>query len=147
MTTHVCKVVGSNPGAVYWMDIFTLICCHNCNVCLERPKINKKRPGMAHLKKTFSFLWHTFHSRRCQNILPNVLSKFEKVFFPILLRAVQVKHIITCHTSFNWDEEAKIDAGQLAKNDSELLHFYSRPRLMPRLLIYGLIISCSLSPN
>ena len=22
---------------------FTLICCKNCNVCLRRPKINKKR--------------------------------------------------------------------------------------------------------
>ena len=28
---------------------FTFICCKNCNVCLKRPKINKKRPGLAHL--------------------------------------------------------------------------------------------------
>ena len=34
------KVVGSNPGTVYWMDI----CCKNCNdVFLKRPKINDKR--------------------------------------------------------------------------------------------------------
>ena len=33
-------VVGSNPGAGYWMDLtfFTLICCKNCIVCLKRPK-------------------------------------------------------------------------------------------------------------
>ena len=32
---------GSNPGAVYWMDMifFTLICCKNCNdVCFKRLK-------------------------------------------------------------------------------------------------------------
>ena len=23
MTTHVCKVMSSNPGAVYWMDTWT----------------------------------------------------------------------------------------------------------------------------
>ena len=36
------KVVGSNPGAVYWMDMtfFTLICCKNGIVCLKRSKIN-----------------------------------------------------------------------------------------------------------
>ena len=42
---------GSNPGAIYCMDIFTYICCKNGSVCLKRPKINKKRPGLAHLKK------------------------------------------------------------------------------------------------
>ena len=31
--------------------LFALIYCKNCNVCLKRPKINKKRPGLAHLKK------------------------------------------------------------------------------------------------
>ena len=39
--THVPKVVGSNPGTVYWMDMtfFTFICCKNCNdVCLKRRK-------------------------------------------------------------------------------------------------------------
>ena len=33
----------------YFMDVFTLY-CKNSHVCLKRPKINKKRPGMAHLK-------------------------------------------------------------------------------------------------
>ena len=38
------KVVGSNPGTIYWMDIFTHIFCKNCNdVCLKRPKLNDKR--------------------------------------------------------------------------------------------------------
>ena len=36
--------MGSNPG---WMDIFSH---ENCIVCLKRPKINKKRPGLAFLK-------------------------------------------------------------------------------------------------
>ena len=42
---HILKVVGSNPGAVYWMDIklFHIVCCKNCNdVCLKRPKITEK---------------------------------------------------------------------------------------------------------
>ena len=45
--TQVLKVVGSNPSAVYWMDMtfFTLICCKNCIVCLKRPKINEKEAG------------------------------------------------------------------------------------------------------
>ena len=30
---------------------FTLICCKNCIVCLKRPKINKKRPGLAQFLK------------------------------------------------------------------------------------------------
>ena len=30
------KVVSSNPGTIYWMDIFfTFIYCKNCNVCLK----------------------------------------------------------------------------------------------------------------
>ena len=43
------KVVGSNTGAIYWMDMifFKLICCKNCIVCLKRPKISKKRLGLA----------------------------------------------------------------------------------------------------
>ena len=33
-------------------DIFsTLICCKKCSACLIRPKINKKRPGLAHFFK------------------------------------------------------------------------------------------------
>ena len=32
---------------------FFHICCKNFKyVCLKRPKLNKKRPGMAHLKKS-----------------------------------------------------------------------------------------------
>ena len=31
---------------------FTLICCKNCIVSLKRPKINEKRPGLAHLQNT-----------------------------------------------------------------------------------------------
>ena len=30
---------------------FAYICCKNSIVCLKRPKINKKRPGLAHFKK------------------------------------------------------------------------------------------------
>ena len=26
---------------------FTLTCCKKCIVCLKRPKINEKRPGLA----------------------------------------------------------------------------------------------------
>ena len=32
------KVMGSNPGAVYWMVITFFTCCKNCNVCLKRRK-------------------------------------------------------------------------------------------------------------
>ena len=51
-TTLFQKVVGWNPGTVYWLDIefFTLICCRNCILCLKRPKINKKEPGVGPLK-------------------------------------------------------------------------------------------------
>ena len=51
----VAAVVGSNPGAGYWMDMtfFIFICCKKCIVCLKRPKINKKRPGWPNfLKRT-----------------------------------------------------------------------------------------------
>ena len=30
---------------------FTLICCKNCTVCLKRPKINEKGPGLTHFLK------------------------------------------------------------------------------------------------
>ena len=36
--THVPKVVGSHPTTVYWMDIFIVICCKKCIVCLKRQK-------------------------------------------------------------------------------------------------------------
>ena len=39
-------VMGSNSGTIYWMDIFShIFVAKICNVCLKRPKINKKRPG------------------------------------------------------------------------------------------------------
>ena len=38
---------------------FTLICCKNWIVCLKRPKINKKRLGLAHLKKLILVLKKT----------------------------------------------------------------------------------------
>ena len=43
--THVPKVVGSNPGAGYWMDMtfFTLIYCGNCIVCLRKTENKQKR--------------------------------------------------------------------------------------------------------
>ena len=51
------KVVGSNTGAIYWMDMifFTLICCKNCIVCLKRPKISKKEAevGPVFLKNSY----------------------------------------------------------------------------------------------
>ena len=57
--THVLEVVGSNPGDVYRMDnFFTLICCRKFIVCLKRPKIKKKRPGLAHLKNKLR--WKSF---------------------------------------------------------------------------------------
>ena len=52
--THVWKVVGLNPGAVYWMNIwtfFTLICCKIVLFVWKRPKINKKRLWLAHFLK------------------------------------------------------------------------------------------------
>ena len=33
------------------LDIFHIAFCKNCIVCLKRPKINKKRPGIALFKK------------------------------------------------------------------------------------------------
>jgi len=58
LTFHVPKVVGSNPSTVYWMDIFThLFVVKICTVCLKRPKINKKRPGLAHFLKKERISW------------------------------------------------------------------------------------------
>ena len=39
---------GSNPGTVYWMDIFS-----HCIVCLKRLKINEKQIGIGPFKKAF----------------------------------------------------------------------------------------------
>ena len=43
--THVPKVVGSNPGTVYWVDIFHIyLLLKNCDdVCYKKPKINDTR--------------------------------------------------------------------------------------------------------
>jgi len=39
--------VGSNPGTIYWMDIFSHIFVAKIyNVCLKRPKINEKEAGV-----------------------------------------------------------------------------------------------------
>ena len=41
--THTLKVVGSNPGTVFWMGIFHINLLKKCfRVCLKRPKINEK---------------------------------------------------------------------------------------------------------
>ena len=41
------------PAPYTGWTFFTSICCKKINVCLKRPKINEKRPGLAHffLKK------------------------------------------------------------------------------------------------
>ena len=67
VTTHVRKVLGSNPGAVCsgctFGHFFTLICCKHCIVCLKRPKINEKEPGSVHffLKDVVKCMHHDFH--------------------------------------------------------------------------------------
>ena len=49
--------MGSNPGAICWMDMtfFILICCDNFIACLKRPKINEKEAGLAQLKNIQSY--------------------------------------------------------------------------------------------
>ena len=57
--THDREVMGSNPDTIYWMELafFTLICSKNCfDVCLKRPKINEKRPELAHF--LLSYILH-----------------------------------------------------------------------------------------
>ena len=40
--------MGSNPGTVYWMDIFShIFVAKICNVSLKRPKINEKEAGVG----------------------------------------------------------------------------------------------------
>ena len=39
--------MGSNPGAVYLMDLFALICFKNCIVRFKRQKINEKEAGVG----------------------------------------------------------------------------------------------------
>ena len=47
-------------------EIFTVICCKNCIVCLKIPKINKKRPGSAHFKKLKDI------TENCSCIFPSI---------------------------------------------------------------------------
>ena len=51
------RVLGFNPGAAYWMDIWTFFqidCAKNCNFCLKSPKINEKEAGVGpSFKKTY----------------------------------------------------------------------------------------------
>ena len=51
--THVPKVMGSNTGTVYCMDIFSpILVVKNCDdLCLKRPKINEKEAGLAYFLK------------------------------------------------------------------------------------------------
>ena len=51
MTTH-CKVVGSNPGAVYWVDIFHIDFLLKLYWCLfEKAKNKRKRGRVCPFKK------------------------------------------------------------------------------------------------
>ena len=47
--THVPNVVSSNPGTIYWMDIFHKVFV--VKFVFEKPKSNEKRPGLAHFLK------------------------------------------------------------------------------------------------
>ena len=63
METHVPKVVGLIPGTVYWIDIFTYICCKNCDdVCLKRPKTNYKRGRGGPILKNYNEIVYYFCS-------------------------------------------------------------------------------------
>ena len=55
-TTHVGEVVGLNPGAINWIDIFHIDLLKKYFVCLKRQKINAKEVGVCpfFLKKTTS---------------------------------------------------------------------------------------------
>ena len=71
--THVPKVVGSNPGTVYWMDIFShLFVVKICNVCLKRPKINENRPGLTHFLNSLLGKFRWTWSNRLEVIAINV---------------------------------------------------------------------------
>ena len=47
---------------------FTLICYKNWIVCLKRPKINKKKPWLAHLCLFLVLLWQTFQFLQQYNV-------------------------------------------------------------------------------
>ena len=45
------KFVSTDPGTVYWMDIFhEPIYCKICNVCLNKTRINEKEVGVGPFK-------------------------------------------------------------------------------------------------
>ena len=65
------RVLGFNPGAAYWMDIWTFFqidCAKNCNFCLKSPKINEKEAGVGPFKKNLlcSFILKS-HPRLTKN--------------------------------------------------------------------------------
>ena len=74
-TTHVQSVVGSNPSNVYWMDMtfFTFICCKNSIVCLKRPKIIEKRPGLAQVRTSTTTSTTTGLTLTRENSFPKML--------------------------------------------------------------------------
>ena len=65
---HVREVMGSNPGAVYWMDMtfFKFICCKNCIVCLKRPKINANEAGVGPFLEKKTILLQHLVSSECK---------------------------------------------------------------------------------
>ena len=46
MTTHVCKVVGSNPGTIYWTDFFHIVLLWRL-YCLFEKTENKWKRGQG----------------------------------------------------------------------------------------------------
>ena len=51
-TTHIQEVMGSNPGAVHWKDIFHIDLLSKLYCLLKKDrKYTKERPGMAHFLK------------------------------------------------------------------------------------------------
>ena len=49
---HVLKALGSNPSAVYWMDIFHINLLQNCiDVCLKKTENKRKRGRGWPIKK------------------------------------------------------------------------------------------------
>ena len=60
---YVLKVVDSNPGAIYWMDIFHINFLQNCiDVCLIKTE-NKRKRGRGcpiFLKKVFTAIGSDF---------------------------------------------------------------------------------------
>ena len=82
VTPHVPEVVGLNPSAIYWMDIFSLMCYKNCIVCLKRPKI-KKEAGVGPFKKPRECFKHlSDFDQKDENFL------FEFPNFPTLIVSI-----------------------------------------------------------